>query len=115
MKVGVVGAGKFGTNHIRTLHQLGQLHGVAELNEGLRAKAAEEFGCPVFATTAELIASGVEAVVIATPAHVHHPVAKEVLSAGIPCLVEKPLTLDVAEGEELVKIAKEKCVTLMVG
>ena len=41
--------------------------------------------------------------------------AKQVLEAGIPCFVEKPLTLDVAEGEALVALANAKNVPLMVG
>lgn len=94
---------------------MGALSAIAELNKATRAEASEKYGVPGYATHQELIAAKPDAVVIATPAHVHYAVAKDFLEAGIPCLVEKPLTLDVAEGAELVRIAAEKNVALMVG
>lgn len=100
---------------MRTLHQMGALQAVAELHDGTREEVAAEFGVPVFADYREMLAAGVDSVCVATPAHVHHAVAKDALELGIPCLVEKPLTLDVAEGEQLVNLAEAKGTTLMVG
>ena len=94
---------------------MGALQAVAELHDATREAVAAEFGVPVYADYREMLAAGVDSVCVATPAHVHHAVAKDALELGIPCLVEKPLTLDVAEGEELVAIASRKNTTLMVG
>jgi predicted dehydrogenase len=94
---------------------MGELSAIAELSDSTRTEVSSKFGVTAFASHHELIDAKPEAVVIATPAHVHFSVAKDFLEAGIPCLVEKPLTLNVAEGEELVKIAKSNNVTLMVG
>ncbi|HLW90602.1 MAG TPA: Gfo/Idh/MocA family oxidoreductase [Roseiarcus sp.] len=50
---------------------------------------------------------GIEAVVIATPNHLHHPVAKAFLAAGIDVICDKPLSTTMAEAYELVGLAKK--------
>ena len=57
----------------------------------------------------------IDAIVVATPAKTHFAVAKRVLEAGKDVLVEKPLTLDEREGEELVALARKLGRILMVG
>jgi len=57
----------------------------------------------------------IDAVIIATPAGLHYRMAKEVLLSGKHCFVEKPLALKSSEAEELIKIAKENDLILMVG
>lgn len=56
----------------------------------------------------------VDAIVIATPVFTHYELAKSALLAGKHVLLEKPMTSSVAEAEELIKIAEEKNLTLMV-
>jgi len=59
--------------------------------------------------------SNVDAVVIATPVHTHFKLAKEALLHGKHVLVEKPLTTNVAEAEELVALATQQQLILTVG
>jgi UDP-2-acetamido-3-amino-2,3-dideoxy-glucuronate N-acetyltransferase len=54
-------------------------------------------------------------VAIATPAASHYPLAKQALLAGKDDLVEKPLALEVAEGQELETLAAQQVRILMVG
>jgi len=56
-----------------------------------------------------------QGVVIATPAETHFPIAREALLSGKHFFVEKPLVLQEKEGEELIAIAKDKNLVLMVG
>ncbi len=49
---------------------------------------------------------GIDFVIIATPNHLHYPVAKEFLTAGIHVICDKPLAFSVAEGEELVRLVE---------
>lgn len=56
----------------------------------------------------------IDGVVIATPVETHYPLAKAALLAGKSVLVEKPLTADVGQAEELVALADERGLTLMV-
>jgi len=51
---------------------------------------------------------GIEAVSIVTPNHVHYPVAKAFLEAGIHVICDKPMTVTSAEAEELVEIAEKQ-------
>ena len=59
--------------------------------------------------------ASIDAVALATPAVTHYEMAKMALEAGKDVLVEKPLAIDVRQGEELVKLAQAKCQILMVG
>jgi UDP-2-acetamido-3-amino-2,3-dideoxy-glucuronate N-acetyltransferase len=54
-------------------------------------------------------------VIIATPAETHFRLAREALLAGKHILVEKPLSLTEQEGQELVELAEQGQLTLMVG
>jgi predicted dehydrogenase len=64
---------------------------------------------------ADVFRSEVDGVIIATPVPTHYRLAKEALLQGKHVLVEKPLTANVAEAEELVALAKEQQRILMVG
>jgi predicted dehydrogenase len=52
-------------------------------------------------------ADGIDAVAIVTPNHMHAPVAKAFLKAGIHVISDKPLSLNVKEAKELVALAKK--------
>jgi len=59
--------------------------------------------------------SEIAGVMVATPAETHYQMGKEVLAAGKDLFVEKPLTVDLKEGEKLVKAAEAAGKLLMVG
>ena len=59
--------------------------------------------------------SGLDAVVIATPVKTHHPLAKAALLAGKHVLIEKPMASSSEECEELVALARDRGLVLMVG
>ena len=116
MKVGVIGGGRWGQNIIRTLNELGHLHAVADDWAETRTKLEGQYpDVQFFDNGDDLITSGVEAVAIATPAPVHFELGKKVLEAGIPCFIEKPMTLNSRDAEELCDLADSKGVALMVG
>lgn len=113
--VAVLGCGTWGKNHVRTLAGLGALAAVADGSERCR-RLAEELGAPrTGATLDEILGPDVKAVVVATPAETHHRLARACLERGLDVLVEKPLALSVAEGEELVRLARERSAILMIG
>ncbi|GEA16560.1 hypothetical protein E308F_28060 [Moorella sp. E308F] len=116
MNVGVIGAGNWGKNLVRTFHRLGELAGVAEVNPELQKAIRTDYpGVTVYKEAGEIIASDVPAVAVATPAHTHYRVAREALLAGKDVFVEKPLALSRAEAEELVDLAAAKNRILMAG
>jgi len=65
------------------------------------------------AWTAALNDPEIRGIVIATPAETHYRLARAAIEAGKDVLVEKPLTLDIDEGERLVALANERRAILM--
>jgi len=113
-RVGVIGVGHLGKQHARIYHQLGALAAVVDADEKRSAEIAGPYSVPSYSDYRQLFGK-VDAVSIAVPTVGHHAVAKEFLSRGIPCLVEKPLTKTIEQGEELCRIARDKKVVLQVG
>lgn len=115
--IALIGAGNWGKNHLRNLHQLGVLNCVLELSESIRKQRKSEFPDVEFITDDQKIINNpeIKGVVIAAPAELHYILTRKYLLAGKDVLVEKPLALNVSEGEELVSIAEENKRVLMVG
>ncbi len=116
IKVGVVGVGYLGRHHARIYSELpeAELVGVCDVNAEQAREIAKSAKTVPFSQHEELIGK-VQAVSIAAPTVHHHRIAKDFLSAGIDVLLEKPMTVTVAEADELVKIAEEKNCILQVG
>ena len=117
LRIGVIGAGVMGTNHARVLAGLPDitLVGIIDPLPAHRTRATELTGCRTFASLDELIAEGVDAVIVAAPTHLHHEIALACISRGIHILVEKPIASSVKEGQDIVAAARRAGVTLMVG
>jgi predicted dehydrogenase len=118
IRVGVVGFGYWGPNFVRVLRAIPECTfvGVADPRAEARAAAAAMHpGIGVFPKVEDLLAAGIDAAVVATPASSHFAVAKALLEAGVDALVEKPMALHVAEGSRLAEIAEAKHRVLMVG
>lgn len=118
LRFGVVGWGYWGPKIARNLEALphANLTMVADLDA--RRLQSLEANQPWIRTTTspeELFASDIDGVVIASPVRVHYRLAKEALLHGKHVLVEKPLTANVEEAEELVELARERGLVLMVG
>jgi UDP-2-acetamido-3-amino-2,3-dideoxy-glucuronate N-acetyltransferase len=115
--IAVIGAGYWGINHVRNFHQLGALKAVCDSFAPSLAKISETFADVQLEADFEkiLVDSEIQGVVIATPAETHYRLARTALEAGKHVLVEKPLTLKVIEGEQLVSLARERQAVLMVG
>jgi predicted dehydrogenase len=113
-RVGVIGVGHLGKQHARIYHQLGALVAVVDADGARAAEIAGLYSVPHYSDYRQIF-DKVDAVSVAVPTVGHHEVAREFLQRGIPCLVEKPLTKTIEQGEELCRIAREKKVVLQVG
>ena len=117
-RVALIGFGYWGPNLARNFHQLlgAQLEYVVDRDPAARQRAERLYGCKTADSLDDVLAEDrVDAVVIATPARTHYALTKRALEAGKHVLVEKPLTMDVAEAEEVVALAERCRRTLMVG
>lgn len=117
--IAVCGLGNWGWNVLRAFASApgGKLLYACDLNEQTRARAAAAYpGAKAVADVAAALADpAVNAVVLAVDAPVHFKLAKAALEAGKHTYVEKPLTLTPADSKELIRLACEKGVRLMVG
>ncbi len=109
-RVLVVGAGSIGERHIRCLLRTGRAAvGVCEPMEARRDQVAATYGLEhKFADPAGAFAAGWDAVVIATPAPLHVPLALAAADAGAHLLIEKPLALDDEDVPRLQRLVEEK-------
>jgi predicted dehydrogenase len=118
IRVGVIGYGYWGPKLLRNFRTLPstEVTVVADMNPKVLAEARNTYR-DLDTTTdhRELLASGVDAVVIATPVSTHYRLASEALLAGKHVLVEKPLTRTSQEGRKLLELARSLGLTLMVG
>lgn len=115
VSVAHVGHGYWGKNLARNFHELGHLAAIVDADPATAEAAAGSYGVRALAFEQALADPTIDAVSLASPAGLHHAQAKAALEAGKHVYVEKPVALDVAEAEELVSIAKERGLTLMVG
>jgi UDP-2-acetamido-3-amino-2,3-dideoxy-glucuronate N-acetyltransferase len=115
--IGLIGAGSWGKNHLRNLHNLGVLNQVLENSKIISDQRKKEFPDVIFTENEEAFLQNpdISGVVIAVPAEKHYELTKKCLEAGKDVLVEKPLALKVEEGEELVSLAEKHDRILMVG
>jgi len=119
MKIALIGLGYWGPNLLRNFHKHKAVAAAFDLDEDkLKKFAADPAYYGIYFNNDYQKAFGrrdVQAVAIATPPHTHYKIAKESLEAGKHVFVEKPMTTNVAEAEELVALAKKKGLLLMVG
>ncbi len=117
-RFGVIGWGYWGPKIARNLSSLPQssVTMVADLDAHRLATIAAH-DSPIKTTTCieDVFKSKVDGVIIATPVNTHYELARQALLHGKHVLVEKPLTANVAEAEELVELAEEQQRILMVG
>jgi predicted dehydrogenase len=108
LRTAVVGTGFIGRVHARSARLAGaRLVGVAGSSPASGQQAAEELGADrAFASGEELVeADGVDVVHIATPNHLHEPLALKALAAGKHVVCEKPVALDGAGAQRIADAA----------
>ncbi len=118
LRLAVIGLGYWGPKIVRNLEALPhtQVVIVADLDAYRLASLADSQ--PWIKTTTQVedvLQSDADGVVIATPVKTHYQLAKKALLHNKHVLVEKPLTANLAEAEELVALAEQQRRVLMVG
>lgn len=117
VSLAVLGAGLIGSRHIEHIIACpdASLHAVVDPSPAGKDAAAKA-GVPWFQDFAAMLAAGrPDGVVIATPNQLHVAHGMAAITAGLPALIEKPLTNDIAAGERMVAAAKAAGVPLLTG
>lgn len=118
IKVGVVGLGKMGISHLAAFraHPDVELVGVADTSRYALDVLGKYTGLATFPDLERMLRSiDLDAVVIATPSHLHGRMVRTALDAGLHVYCEKPFCLDPAEGAELAALADSKHLVTQVG
>jgi predicted dehydrogenase len=116
IKAGVIGVGYLGRFHAQKYAALPgvELVGVADIDTLRAQEVAAECGCRAFTDYHKLVAD-VDAVSIVVPTSLHHPVAKYCIERGVDLLLEKPMTVTLAEADELIELADRHGSVFQVG
>jgi UDP-2-acetamido-3-amino-2,3-dideoxy-glucuronate N-acetyltransferase len=115
IKVAVIGAGYWGKNLLRNMHQQESLYAICESNIA-NPNLTPYKNAKLYTDYSDLLADReLDGVMISTPAEMHYDMVKQALQADKHVFVEKPLCLSEKNGAELNSLARKKKRVLMVG
>jgi len=118
MNVGIIGYGYWGPNLVRNFSMVNDctVKMVSDFRQERLAVVSKAYPTVTVTTDPDaiLLSKEIDAVVIATPVFTHFSLAKKALENGKHVLLEKPMTATVKEAEELMTLAKQKNLLLMV-
>jgi len=116
MRIGVIGTGGWGKNHLRVLDELGCLAAICELDEARLGAYTKKYRVPGYRALEVMIEKEkLDGVTICTPASTHYSVASKALSRGLHTFVEKPMATSTEDAEKLIQEAKDADRALTVG
>src|SRR5213596_3703643 len=118
VKFGVIGYGYWGPNVVRNLESTegAKVCAVADQSPASRTRVQTMYpGLQVTADPCEVLSSSeIDAIAVVTPVWTHFELAKAALENGKHVFVEKPFTSNVAQAEELINLAQQKNLKIMV-
>lgn len=116
LRLGVIGTGSLGYHHARIMRDLEgvDFRGFYESRSERARTVASELGITSHESIGSLL-DEVDAVSIVVPTSRHHEVAMEALGRGKHILIEKPITVTLAEADELLALAREQGALVQIG
>ncbi len=122
IRLGLIGCGGRAGSHMHSFEQMEDIEvaAVADPVEERRLAAAKRFGCTrIYKDHKELYAneskSSLDAVIINIEPTAHDSVEETAIDMGLPFIVEKPMTIDLAQAEEIARRVEEKGLITSVG
>lgn len=117
IKVGVIGLGHLGSKHLKVYSELTtvvDIRAACDIAPEKGQSLAQSYQAPFYPDYRTLPAD-LEAVNICVPTVDHYELAKYFLSRGVHTFIEKPMTMNVAQADELIALADEKNLKLQIG
>ncbi len=116
IRAAVVGVGYLGKFHAEKYAAMDDVEfvGVSDTDAVQGRRIADQHGVRFFADYRELIGL-VDAVSIVVPTQVHHALSRDFLNAGVDVLIEKPITAELEEADDLIALAEKKGCLIQVG
>lgn len=117
MRIGFLGVGRIGSSHAEVVRRHPDVDSLvlADAVPGRAAEAAQRLGCESAADVDQIIASGVDALVIASVTDSHADLIVAGAGAGLPVFCEKPVALDVAETRRVAEEVHRTGVQVQIG
>ncbi len=121
VRVGVIGCGRMGMEHIRSIHNMGmgdkaEVTAVSDLLESRRRLALRGTRGHAYEDWRELLSGGaVDAVVVAAPDHWHARMSIEAMRQGLDVYCETPMALTALESKEMLEAGRETKRILQIG
>ena len=116
MRVGLIGTGRIGAFHARTLAAFGDVELLlTDVDRGRAEALAAELRGRFVATTGDMLAAGIDALVIAASTPAHAPLLHAAAEAGVPAFCEKPIALDLATTDAAVEHVASSGVLVQIG
>jgi UDP-N-acetylglucosamine 3-dehydrogenase len=116
IRIGVIGTGGWGKNHVRVFSELGILQCICDIDPKRVSQWTSKYGCKGYTDIENMLSEEkLDAVTVCVPTSKHFEVASKVVAKKINVFVEKPMTATGVEGQRLVEQAKDAGVFLTVG
>jgi len=117
MRIGLIGVGRIGVFHARTLRRLPGVDSLIITDADLdRARqVAGEFGARTAGSVPELLEADIDALVIAAATGAHPELIKRGVQAGVPVFCEKPVAPDVEGTLDVIKSTSGSAVPVQIG
>ncbi len=118
MKVCVIGIGNIGKHHVRIYSEIPEveLTAIADISETAGLLLAKKFRTKFYANFKEMIeVENPDFISICVPTSLHYKIAKFCIEKNIHVLVEKPITENITDAKELIKLSKKHKIKLFVG
>lgn len=114
LQLGLVGAGRWGRNYIRTISEIPGIRLAAVASGNPETKALVPAGCRVTADWKDLLGDGVDGVIVASPPSSHFKILRAAVEAGCAVMVEKPLVQSRSDLEKLKTLLASVQTTIIV-
>ncbi len=117
MKIGVIGTGSMGKNHLRVVNSINELEliSVMDTDDKILSDISKDYSdIKIFSDYKDMV-EGIDAVMVSTPTIKHYEIAKFFLEKNKHVLIEKPIAETVEQAEELTHLAKKNNLVLGVG
>ena len=117
MRIGLIGVGRIGMFHASTLRGLPGVDSliITDADQERARQVAAEFGAQTARSAADLLGSGLDALVIAAVTGAHPKLIKCGVQAGVPVFCEKPVAPDVAGTLDVIKSTRGSAVPVQIG
>jgi len=116
MQIGLIGAGRWGKRYIETLSRMPGISLAHLVSRNPESVSLVPLGCKVTPHWRDMLEdTSLDGVIIATPPETHSEIAIGAIQAGIPVLIEKPMTVSLPDAQNIVKEAADCGVLTMIG